>query len=131
MRWPRHFLLLLALALLGSSVLAACETGPFASVTSTPTRTLLSPDVIALQVGNAYGEPHPQILQVKSDVSEAPPHEPMYLMSISGHFHKGTLEAVTLGFSATATRMYVWAIRGLDQAGNEVWLDDELAPATP
>jgi hypothetical protein len=55
----------------------------------------------------------------------------MYLMTITGHFKKGALEADTLYFSALASRMYVWNIYADDQAGNEVWVDRELGSATP
>jgi hypothetical protein len=115
---------LLVLILLSSSVLMACGT-------NTPTPRLLSPEEIARYVGTAYGDPQAAIAGVKSDVTDNPPHDPMYLMTLTGHFHKGALEAETLGFSALANRMYVWAIRAYDQAGTEVWSDQELAPASP
>ena len=108
--------------LLISSVLTACGTS---------THHLLSSDEIAKQVGTHYGEAHPQITGVKSTVADPPPHDPMYLMTISGHFMKGALEADTLSFSALASRMYVWAISAYDQAGNEVWIDRELGSAAP
>jgi hypothetical protein len=119
------------LVLISGTVLAACETRSPTSVASTPTARLLSPQEIASYVGMAYGDPHAQITKVMSDVAEAPPHEPIYTMSLTGHFHKGALEAVTLAFSASATRMYVWFIHAYDQADNEVWFDHELAPASP
>ncbi|HEU5199955.1 MAG TPA: hypothetical protein VFU32_09970 [Ktedonobacterales bacterium] len=131
MLFLRKIALLLLLALLSSSVLAACETNIPTSVTSTPTPHLLSPEEIASYVGTAYGDPQAQIAGVKSDVTDNPPHDPMYHMTLTGHFHKGTLEAETLGFSALADRMYVWVIYAYDQAGTEVWFDKELAPASP
>jgi hypothetical protein len=86
----------------------------------------LSPDEIAKQVGIHYGDPQAHVAGVKTTVADPPPHEPMYLMSVTGSFHKGALVAVKLGFSATADRMYVWSIYAFDQAGNEVWFDRDL-----
>lgn len=118
--------LVMVMILLISSILAACGTSA---------AHLLSPDEIAKQVGVHYGEAHPQITGVKSTVADPPPHDPMYLMTISGHFKKGALEADTLSFSALASRMYVWNIsaydHAYDQAGNEVWIDRELGPVAP
>jgi hypothetical protein len=120
----RNMTALLVLALLSSSVLIACGT-------NTPTTRLLSPQAIASYVGTAYSDPQAVIAGVKSDVTDPAPGEPMYHMTLTGHFHKGALEAETLGFSALANRMYVWAIWAYDQAGTEVWFDKELAPASP
>jgi hypothetical protein len=127
----RRVMVLLALVLLNGTVLAACEPASPTSVASTPTVRLLSPEEIARQVGAAYGEPHAQIAKVMSDVTVNPPYDPLYAMTLTGHFHKGALEAQKLGFSALATRMYVWNIHAYDQAGKEVWFDHELAPASP
>jgi hypothetical protein len=112
----------MVMILLTSSILTACGTS---------TAHLLSSDEIAKLVSTHYGEAHPQITWVKSTVADPPPHDPMYLMTISGHFKKGALEADTLDFSALATRMYVWNIYAYDQAGNEVWIDRELGPVAP
>jgi hypothetical protein len=114
--------LVMVIVLLISSILTACGTS---------TSHLLSSDEIARLVGAHYGEAHPQITGVKSTEADPPPHDPMYLMTISGHFKKGALEADTLSFSALASRMYVWNITAHDQAGNEVWIDRELGSAAP
>jgi hypothetical protein len=119
---PRKMSVLLVLALLISSILTACGTS---------TGHRLSPDEIAKQVSTHYGEAHAQIAKVISTVADPPPHDAMYLMTLTGHFQKGTLEADTLSFSALANRMYVWAISAQDQAGNEVWFDRELGSALP
>lgn len=118
----RRVTLLLEMVLLTSSILTACGTSP---------AHLLSPDEIARQVSTHYGEAHARITKVMSTVADPPPHDRMYLMTLTGHFRKGTLEAYTLSFSALASRMYVWAISAYDQAGNEVWFDRELGPASP
>jgi hypothetical protein len=114
--------LVMAMVLLISSILTACGTS---------TAHLLSSDEIAQQVGTHYSETHPKITKVVSTVADPPPHDPMYLMTLTGHFQKGALEAETLSFSALANRMYVWNISAYDQAGNEVWFDRELGPAAP
>jgi hypothetical protein len=121
---PRRLsvLLVIVIVLLFSSILTACATS---------TAHRLSPEEIARQVGIYYGEAHAQVAHVMADVTDNPPHDPMYHMTLTGHFHKGTLEADTLGFSALANRMYVWAISAQDQAGNEVWFDRELGSALP
>lgn len=111
--------LLILMLLIGGSV-TAC---------GTTTTQRLSPDEIAKQVGIHYGDPQARVAGVKSTVADPPPHEPMYLMSVTGNFHKGALAAVKLGFSATADRMYVWHISAFDQAGNEVWFDQDLGSA--
>ena len=131
MRFLRNMVVLLVMIVLSSSALAACETSNPTSVTSTPTMHLLSPEEIASYVGTAYGDSQAEVAGVKSDVTDNPPHDPMYHMTLTGHFHKGALEASTLGFSALADRMYVWVIYAYDQAGTEVWFDHELAPASP
>ncbi len=114
--------LLVLLVLLISSVLTACGTSAAPH---------LSPDEIARQVGAHYSEAHPQIADVVSTVDDPPPHEPIYIMKLTGSFQKGALKADTLTFSALATRMYVWNIYAYDRAGNEVWHDRELGSATP
>ena len=119
------------MVLLSSSVLTACGTTTPTAETSIPTPHLLSPGEIASYVGTAYGDPQAQIAGVKSDVTDPPPHDPMYHMTLTGHFHKGALQAEKLGFSALADRMYVWAIWAYNQADAQVWFDQELAPATP
>jgi hypothetical protein len=110
--------ILLVMVLLSISILTACETN---------TPQLLRPEEIAMQVGDTYGEPHAQVAKVMSTVADAPPHDPMYLMTLTGRFHKGALEAQTLSFSALANKMYIWDIHAYDQAGMEVWFDRELA----
>lgn len=105
----------------------------FSSLTACGASTArhLSPNEIAKQVGTQYGDPQAQVAKVTSMVTDNPPHDPMYLMSLTGHFHKGAVEAVRLSFSALADRMYVWGITARDQAGNEVWFDRELGPTSP
>jgi hypothetical protein len=111
---------LLVMALLISSSVTACGTSA---------AHLLSPDKIAKQVGMHYGDPQAQVAGVKDTIADGPGQHPMYLMSVTGHFHKGALVAVRLGFSATADRMYVWSIYAYDQAGKEVWFDRDLGSA--
>lgn len=103
------------------------------SVTSCGTNTVhrLTPDQIAREVGAHYGDPQAQVAMVKDALADPPPHEPMYLMSVTGRFHEGALVAVTLGFSATADRMYVWNISAFNQAGNRVWYDRDLGAPLP
>lgn len=104
------------------SALTACGAS-----TPPPQQHLLSPTDIARQIGAYYGDPHAQINgKVHSDVTDNPPHDPMYIMRVVGNFHKGTLKAHSIGFSALATRMYVWNIYAYDEAGRQMWHDLEL-----
>ena len=105
------------MALLISGGVTACGTS---------TAHLLSPNAIAKQVGAHYGDPQAQVATVKDTVADGPGRHPMYLMSVTGRFHKGALVAVRLGFSALADSMYVWSISAYDQAGKEVWFDRDL-----
>ena len=94
---------------------------------STPQQHLLSPTDIARQVGAYYGDPHAQINgEVKSTETDNPPHDPMYIMGLVGNFHKGTLQAHSLGFSALATRMYIWSIYAYNGTGHQIWHELEL-----
>jgi len=111
--------LLLIMVLLISSGVTACGTSAAPH---------LRPDEIAKQVGAHYGDPQAQVVEVRSELTDGT-QEPMYLMSVTGRFHKRTLAAVTLGFSAMADRMYVWHILAFDQAGNEVWFDRDMGSA--
>lgn len=111
---------LLVMALLISGSVTACGMS---------TAHRLSPDEIARQVGIHYGDPHAQLAGVKDDVADPPPHEPIYHIGLTGHFHKGALVAVRLGFSAMAERMYVWNILAVDQTGKQVWSDQDLDSA--
>src|SRR5262245_12086659 len=83
----RKMRVLLVMILLTGSVVTACGTSSAHS---------LSPDEIAKQVGIHYGDSQARVASAKSDVADPPPHEPIYLMSITGHFHKGALTALTL-----------------------------------
>ena len=88
--------------------------------------SLLSADDIARQVAAHYGDSHPQDIQVQSTQTDNPPHDPMYLITITGNFHKGTLKAHSLSFSALATKLYAWNIYAFDQLGQQQWQDDDL-----
>ena len=109
----------LATLFLGGTFVSACTTGQ-------PSKPLLSADTIARQVANHYGESSPVIDSVQTTETDNPPHDPMYIIGISGRFQKASLVATSLGFSALATRMYVWNIRGYNPSGREVWTDDEF-----
>ena len=105
---------------LGSTFVSACTTGQ-------PSQPLLSADIIARQVANHYGESSPVIVSVTNTEADPPPHDPMYLIALTGRFQKGSLVATSLGFSALANRMYVWDIRGYDSHNQEVWIDKDLS----
>lgn len=88
---------------------------------------LLSPQ-IAKQVGAHYGDPQPVVVSATSDRTESD-GEPMYLMTVAGQLRKDGIQANTIRFSALATRLYVWDIRGFDRAGQQVWSELEWGGA--
>jgi hypothetical protein len=84
----------------------------------------LSQQTIAREVGRHYGDPNVAIVRAASDTSEGD-GSPIYLMKVAGHLRRDGLQAETLTFSASATRLYVWDIRAFDRAGQQVWLEPE------
>jgi hypothetical protein len=113
----RTIIVLLTSVLIGAGVLTAC---------STREQHLFSATDIAKQVRLHYGELHPDMVSVKSDSSDGSAPQPMYLMTLRGHFQKNTLTAHYLSFSALAEKMYVWNIYGYDQPGSAQLWDTEL-----
>lgn len=121
MSFLRNSKLLFVIFIIMLNTLAAC------GASTPPPQHLLSSTDIAKQVDTYYGDPHAQINgKVRSDVTDNPPHDPMYIMELVGNFHKGTLKAHSIGFSTLATRMHVWNIYAFDEAGGQVWYDREL-----
>lgn len=107
----------LTMLLLGSAFISAC---------GTEKPRLLSADIIARKVAKHYGEPSPKIAGVTTTESDDSTHQSMYLMGLTGHFHRDNLEATSLSFSALGNRMYVWYIRGCNSPNEEIWVDPEL-----
>lgn len=123
MPFQRKIMPAFVMLLMIAGIVVACTTTP----SSTPNQSnLLKPEAIAQQVATYYGESHAKITYVRSDQTDNPPHDPMYLMTLTGHFSKGKLVASTLNFSALANKMYVWNIYAYDTAKHEIWLDHEL-----
>ena len=92
----------------------------------------IRPDTIAQQVGAHYGDPHAKVSgDVRNDVTDNPPHDPMYIMTIVGNFHKNGKIAHSISFSARADKMYVWNIHAYDQQGKEVWWDVDFTHDSP
>jgi hypothetical protein len=117
-----HTIRVALIIFLAGIALASC-------ITDTPKQGgsfLLSPNDIAKQVGSYYGDSHPQVRYVISDHADPPPHDPMYSITLVGHFQKNAMAAQTLYFSALANKMYVWDIYAYNQQGQEVWMDKEL-----
>ena len=54
----------------------------------------------------------------------------MYVMGLSGHFHKGRKAAKYLHFSALASRWHVWGITGLGSRHQVLWTDSVLPRST-
>src|SRR5450631_383197 len=104
---------------LGSTFVSACTTGQ-------SSQPLLSADAIARHVAKHYGEASPVIVSITNTEGDPPPHDPMYLIALKGHFKKGSIVASSLGFTALANRMYVWDIRGYNAYNQDVWMDKEL-----
>jgi hypothetical protein len=85
-------------------------------------------DDIARQVGRHYGDTHPRIVYVESTQTDNPPHDPMYIMALAGHFHERRRVAHYVRFSALADKAYVWGVMGYNHPGATLWSDDELEP---
>lgn len=83
---------------------------------------------IAGLVSAHYGDTHPRIVRVVSTQTDNPPHDPMYSIILSGHFHKGPQLVHYIIFSALADKTYVWGVRGYNRFDVTLWFDDELEP---
>src|SRR5213595_3623155 len=70
---------LVAVMLIGATVLTQ---GP-------PRLHVKTAEDIARHVGRHYGDTHPRIVHVESTQTDNPPHDPMYIMTLAGHFHEG------------------------------------------
>jgi hypothetical protein len=92
----------------------------------TPRLHVKTAEDIARQVGRHYGDMHPRIVYVESTQTDPPPHDPMYIMTLAGHFHEGRRVARYVSFSALADKTYVWGVMGYNQPGSTLWSDDEL-----
>ena len=91
-----------------------------------PPAATLSPALIAPIVGGYYGDSHPHLVRVEADSSDGPSLEPMYHMTLQGHFHRGARKAQYLDFSALADKPYVWDIIAGSDPRHRVWFDREL-----
>lgn len=94
----------------------------------TPRLHLKTADDIARQVGKHYGDTHPRIVSLVPTQTDNPPHDPMYYITLAGHFHEGYRVAHYVSFSALADKAYVWGVMGYNHLGSTLWFDDELAP---
>jgi chromosomal replication initiation ATPase DnaA len=75
-----------------SNILSACTTSASGS-------NLISANTIAQQVGAHYGDSHAKISgTVRNNVTDNPPHDPMYLMTIVRKFHENGKTAHLLVF---------------------------------
>jgi hypothetical protein len=57
---------------------------------------LPSPDEIAKQASAHYGEAHAQVYNAVSTVADPPPHDPLFLLTLTGRFKNGALKPDTL-----------------------------------
>jgi len=94
----------------------------------TPRLYVKTAEDIARQVGRHYGDTHPRIVHVECTQTDPPPHDPMYYMTLAGHFHEGRRVAHYVRFSALADKAYVWGVIGYNRSGSTLWVDDELEP---
>lgn len=106
----------LAVLFFGSTFISACTTE----------QSGLDPKTIAQKVAKHYGESSPKIVSSEETETVNPPHDPMCIMGIEGHFHKGSLVATSLYFSALTNKMYVWNIRAYNASKQEVWVDPDF-----
>jgi hypothetical protein len=81
---------------------------------------------IVRQVAAVYGEQHPRVLHEEKTFSDPAPGEPMYLIHLSGRFHRGRARSDELYFSALADRHFIWGIQGYQGKGtrrHSTWTD--------
>jgi hypothetical protein len=118
----RSFTLLCVSALL---LLAACG----AASTGQPSVNMRIVTSISGKVAAYYGETNPTITKVIATSTDGSSATPMALVTLAGHFHKGSLVATQLSFSMLADGSQVWAILATDDqypiTHTPVWLDHE------
>jgi hypothetical protein len=89
---------------------------------------LMSTQAVADDVGRVYHDAHPDVIRVISTETDGPVQEPMYGLTVRGHFHYGSRHAHYLSFSALATRRYAWALWAgdtlPDHAAHRSWFAD-------
>ncbi len=107
-------------------LLAACGN----AATAQPYTNMHTITAISAKVGAYYLETSPTIATVQALLSDGPTAEPMNIVALDGHFHKGTLMATHLSFSMLADGSKVWAILATDDQYSSthtpVWLDDTI-----
>jgi len=118
----RHAALMMAA---GGAVAVVMATAVARGTYQPPRKTAQS---IAARVGGHYGDAHPRLVHVDSMQTDNPPHDPMYVITVAGHFRHGQQIAHYIGFSALANKTYVWAIFGYNRPGAILWSDRELEP---
>src|SRR5689334_1762317 len=90
---------------------------------------LLSPQTVADTVGSVYDDPHPHIVRVVSTESDGAVHEPIYILTVRGHFRYRSRTAHYLIFTASAGRWYagsLWAGNSLNQHVHRSWFADTV-----
>lgn len=120
---PPRVPLLVALALPLAALIVGV--GVDVGVTHAFTPRLLRPDSIVRQVATAYGDAHPRIVRVVSDVTDPPPHHAMYTITVTGYFRSGHQRARYLVISALADKAFVFGINAYERLGqtHPVWFD--------
>lgn len=83
----------------------------------------IAPATIVRTVARVYGESHPHVIHLERTTTDSTPHQVMYFIGLSGHFHKGRTQARYLYFSALADRWYVWGLAAYDSGHRLVWTD--------
>lgn len=105
---------------LGLLILVGCG----GSSTPQPYTNMATVQQISAQVAARYGEAHPQITQVTATLSDGATSQPMNIVMLAGHFHKGTLQATRLSFSMLANGQKIWAIAAFNAPiTGAVWVD--------
>jgi hypothetical protein len=72
----------------------------------------ISAQAAADRVGAVYGDPHAHIVREVTGSSEGPASEPLYSLTVTGHFREGSRTARYLEFTASAVGGYaccLWA----------------------
>jgi hypothetical protein len=106
-------------------LLTACG----ASSTAQPYINRQTVTALSAKVAAQYGETNPTIRNVTATLADRPTAVSMNLVSLDGHFHKGSLVATHLSFSMLSDGSKVWAIFATDDqypiTHRPVWLEEE------
>ena len=64
-----------------------------------------------MRVAKSYGDDHAKVAEILKAGTDSTPHQLMYVVDLSGHFHHGRVRSRYLEFSILGNGRKAWAIR--------------------